>query len=421
MTLQLVLLAVMGFVLFNVSTALLSTKSQAQRAIHGAEETNLVDAASETLVQAVRMAKLQYFLKTMNCTKAVGFEESIIKGHQCSEVSDLSIFRREDWENANSLGSELNYKQSLRIKFDGSTWNPEQPFMTTQISRLEINYYFLGAIPDSERLNFSIVINGSNRVVKKNVWIQSGNNQLVQTDSADGLLKSARKDTSFPCKADQWGSLQKVVGSQCLSLGDVGAGRGVAIVDGEYYLLSQGTGQVWRITGTNERELIPVQGRGRFPKYNQEALQGTYDITVLGEFTEEPEVYYTFGTGMGSQLGYLDPNTGERVPVCSLGELNYGLGFSGLSRAFVSDSLFSGKSFSKMRWAQFYLKSQASGKLFELIVVSVPEGTLALPAHKKIGQRDVYCHLKPREDMEYEFKRTMGFELKDTYLRYGFY
>lgn len=421
MTLQLVLLAVVGFVLFNVSTALLSTKGRTQRAVQGAEERHLMDAAAETLVQAVRMAKMQYFLKTMSCTRAVGFEESIVKGHQCSEISDISIFRQEDWTNMSSLGNELTYKQSLRIKFDSSNWSPEKPFMSTNVARLEVVYYFLGAISDSERLNFSIVINGSNRVLKKNVWIQSGDNQLVQTDSADGFLKSARKDTSFPCKSDQWGSLQKVVGSQCQSLGDVGAGRGLAVVDGEYYLQSQNTGQVWRVTGTNDRELVPNQGSGRFPKYNPQSLQGVYDITVLGEFTEEPEIYYTFGSGLGSHLGYLDPNTGDRVPVCSLGELNYGLGFSGLSRAFVSDSLFTSKSFSKMRWAQFYLKSQASGKLFELIVVSVPGGTLAEPAHRKIGTRDVYCNLKPREDMEYEFKRTMGFELKGSYLRYGFY
>lgn len=418
----LTLVSLLGLVVFK---SIQNSRRQSQLNIEEAAVSIYVSAAAETLLPALDLSESKYMEFVNGCDKSVDFLEALISGHGCPTVGSIDIFT------SNDVSLLDPPEQKLFQYFSGWTIsrNSVSPASKNAVVRIplvspySVEFYVDAILPQKSWIIMNAIVlkSGIDIYSRKVSFTLNSQNYRVHLESSNNKVTQERPDPSNPCINGDWMPYLHYKGGACSAISQLGGTVGLGFYKNIFFGLRDYDGQIVDLEDTSPitnlvKEDGTLAGVPVFPPYKASILQAVSDFEIVGEDSNQPQIYFVKGFGVNVAISYLDAANDTSFPVCNLGALGWAQSYSGISASSGSAPLIPvAPQAPFVSIANFTLKSD-TGDLFNLRVRSQKNpGTFSagLPAAAVITNgsvsRTFVCTIqKQKIPPAPEYQRTLG-------------
>jgi hypothetical protein len=425
----------MGLLFFKSKSSILDSATTVIK-----DEIQLLEfhSAVETFKLSYFDAEVNYYAQVAraNCDSPHSFISALKNGSGCSNPSEgIKVFQKQPGEDSNLVsfhGGCLIKEKSTKcgeekLNMSDINMNPVKVVSVKKksanskigvISHNSFDFYLFSLLPEKNYSEVVVLIRTKNLKgkdlgsIKKTFAIKSFVTNFAHTE-ADGLITQENPSPQSRCQGAPWAAINifNPITLTCNPFTKLGGGTGLAYHKGRFFGFRPDSGQVIDLFAaiTTDSSTISEDGilddKNIFPPYRTINLMNADDITTVGE-----SIYYVKGMGLNAHIGKASADSAkENEVVCPLGELGWGLAFSGI--AAHSSSMDVGD-LTKEGLAIFYIKSESGDLLTAYVEVD--------PSKQPSEVRKCYV-IKDNKIQDIEYKRTYGFDRTEEEPRVIYY
>lgn len=383
-----------------------------------------IQSAIETFMDAYRRNEAHYInsVSGHGCTGAQGLGAALSNGVRCKDDASREIpvsIRMFGPEVAASPDYEFPQRLGCELKTDSSECSSFFGFFADEVVRLrqrlgersyEYGFFLIRSNLDQQVVEFRVEVREAGRVLGNRAFgvrYELPNSAHIQWD---GKVLQEKPDTLSPCSGSAWAQLRiyNPDTRECEPFVQMGGGDGLAYYKNRYFGFRPQDGMVIDLLELSKQNQVlsnshqvnesdgSVNGVRVFPPHSRIELLNADDITTIDD-----QIFFVSGMGVNAHIGYLKKTASgwQRIRVCKLGEMGWGLAYSGLMAESWSDPFDVDGSSAHDRYSVFRAKTD-SGDLLTVGLLSGP--TYGLD-YKCVAFREARLQ-------QVEYRRTYGME-----------